>query len=160
MLSTGYFNMGCFDIQIFKVSTLKEMEDTALDFAKTLKPGDVVAFKGTMGAGKTTFTRGIAKAFGAENEVSSPTFAIMNEYGISPAIHHYDMYRISGWDDLYSTGFFEDIENDNLILLIEWSENIAEFLPDEYIEIQILYGENQNERTVNIQKIKRGESVC
>lgn len=102
-----------------------------------LRAGDIIAFKGGLGVGKTTITHGIAVGMGLRDDVSSPTFAIVNEYrsrsGLS--LYHFDMYRIS-LDDLMSIGFYDYIENGG-VLAIEWSENIAEELPDGTITISI-----------------------
>ena len=72
----------------------KETENFAEEFAKELVPGDVIAFKGGMGAGKTTFVRGLARGLGVKGEVSSPTFALVHEYPGSPSLFHFDMYQI------------------------------------------------------------------
>lgn len=104
---------------------------------RTLQAGQVVAFFGDMGAGKTAFITGIARAFGVEDAVSSPTFALMHEYPASVPLYHFDMYRISSWEDLYSTGYFDYLDQQNAILLIEWSENIVDFLPEDCITVRI-----------------------
>ena len=114
-----------------------ETENFAANFAKSIKPGTVIAFEGDLGAGKTCFTSGFAKGMGYEGEVNSPTFAIVNEYlGGRLDIYHFDMYRVSGWDDLYTTGYFEYLEMGG-VLLIEWSENIASALPEDTVVITI-----------------------
>ena len=93
--------------------------------------------KGDLGAGKTCFARGFAKGMGFEGDVNSPTFAIVNEYlGGRLPVYHFDMYRISGWEDLYSTGYFEYMESGG-VLIIEWSENIESALPDDVVTITI-----------------------
>ena len=85
----------------------EETEKLAIDFSKTLSGGEVIAFLGGMGMGKTHFTRGLAKGLGFTGDVSSPTFAIVNEYrGGRLPLFHFDMYRIESWEDLYSSGFF------------------------------------------------------
>jgi tRNA threonylcarbamoyladenosine biosynthesis protein TsaE len=86
--------------------------------------------------GKTCFTRGLAKGLGSNDTVTSPTFALVNEYlsGRLP-LYHFDMYRVSGWEDLYSTGFFDYIE-DGGVLACEWSENIENALPENTIFVE------------------------
>ena len=75
------------------------------------------------------FTRGFAKGMGIDSDVSSPTFALVNEYrGNGKTLYHFDMYRISGWDDLYSTGYFDYLDTGGC-LIIEWSENIDYAIP-------------------------------
>lgn len=116
-----------------------------------LKRGDVVAYFGPMGMGKTAFTHGLAEGLGIdEKTVSSPTFALVHEYkGNGNTLYHFDMYRISTWDDLYSTGYFDYLDNGD-ILAVEWSENIENALPDECIKIYFTQGENENDRIIEI----------
>ena len=106
------------------------------DLAHRLKSGDVLAFRGGLGAGKTAFVRGLARGLGWEGEVSSPTFALVHEYAATPPLYHFDMYRIHTFDDLYSTGFFDYLDAGG-ILAVEWSENIADALPPETITVTI-----------------------
>lgn len=115
----------------------------ASDFAKSVPSGSVIGFIGGLGMGKTAFTSGFVKGLGIDAEVSSPTFAICNEYiGENARVYHFDMYRIESWDDLYSTGYF-DYLNDDSYILAEWSENIFGALPDDAIIIEIeKLGEN------------------
>lgn len=126
-----------------------ETEQIAAGFAKTLRPGDVVAYAGGLGAGKTAFTRGLAQGLGITEEVSSPTFALVHEYHGPVTLYHFDMYRISGFDDLYSTGFFDYLDEPGAILAIEWSEQIEGVLPPETILVTIeAVGENDREITI------------
>ena len=104
--------------------------------AAKLDPGAVVAMTGELGAGKTVFVRGAAAALGYDGPVTSPTFAIVNEYDGNVPLYHFDMYRIHGEDDLYSTGFYDYLDGRSL-LFIEWSENIAGSLPEDSIKIDI-----------------------
>lgn len=101
--------------------------------------------------GKTAFTRGVMRGLGADDVVTSPTFALVNEYS-SPkfTVYHFDMYRVTTWDDLYSTGFFDYLDT-GAILLIEWSENIEGALPDDTIFISISQGESENDRIISIE---------
>lgn len=127
----------------------QETEEFAAKLAKTVEAGTVIAMRGDLGTGKTCFTCGFAKGMGYEGDVNSPTFAIVNEYkGGRLPIYHFDMYRISGWDDLYTTGYFDCLE-DGGILIIEWSENIASALPEGTVTVTIkTLGENDREITV------------
>ena len=109
----------------------------AADFAKTVKKGTVIGFIGGLGMGKTAFTSGFVKGLGINADVSSPTFAICNEYiGNDCRVYHFDMYRIESWDDLYSTGFFDYIDS-GAYILAEWSENVFGALPDDSVIIEI-----------------------
>ncbi len=122
-------------MQKFITSSAEETEAVAENFARTLKGTEVIAMFGGMGAGKTAFTRGLARGLGIDEGVSSPTFALVNEYNGKFNVYHFDMYRVGSWDDLYSTGFFD--YQDNGIMIIEWSENIEEFLPENHITVKI-----------------------
>ena len=114
-----------------------ETEEFAAEFAKTLTGGEIIAFKGDMGMGKTCFTRGLARGLGFLGQVTSPTFALVNEYiGGRLSVYHFDMFRINSWDDLYSSGWFDYIEQGG-VMVAEWSENIEEALPDDAITIEI-----------------------
>lgn len=127
----------------------EETEQIAQTFAQTLKPGSVVALYGGLGRGKTAFVRGLAKGLHSSDAVSSPTFALVHEYDGDLPIFHFDMYRIQTLDDLYSTGFFDYLEM-NGVVVIEWSENIQDYLPYDVIEIHIDLTENDNERRFTI----------
>ena len=101
-----------------------------------LTPGTVVAYRGGLGMGKTCFTRGLAAGLGIDPaEVSSPTFALVNEYrGGRLPLWHFDMYRVESFDALYSTGFFDYLDLGG-VLALEWSENIDGALPEGTITI-------------------------
>lgn len=127
----------------------EKTEQIAADFAKRLVGGEVIAYRGGLGMGKTCFTRGLALGLGYNGEVTSPTFALINEYiGGKFPLYHFDMYRISSWDELYSSGFFEYIE-ENGIVAAEWSENIENALPMNtwYIEFE---RESENVRKITV----------
>ena len=111
-----------------------ETEKFARELAASLKPDDVLAFYGGLGMGKTTFVRGLALGLGSLDEVSSPTSSLVHEYRSTPKLYHLDMYRVTSFDDLYSTGFFDYLET-GAILAIEWSENIEDALPDRTIRV-------------------------
>lgn len=123
-------------METFVSDSEKQTEQFAERFAKTLSRGSVVAFEGTLGAGKTAFTRGLAKGLNCIDGVSSPTFAIVNEYDGDIPLFHFDMYRIETLGELYSIGFFEYLERGG-ICAIEWSENIYSALPEETIFVKL-----------------------
>lgn len=120
-----------------KTSSARETIEAGKRIGAKLVGGDIIAFRGDLGAGKTTITRGIAMGLGLKDEVFSPTFALVNEYKNSsgPSIYHFDMYRISS-DELESIGFFDYLGEDSIII-IEWSENIEDMLPKGSIIIEI-----------------------
>ena len=120
----------------YKTESPEETIELASKIGAVLRKGDVIAYIGGLGAGKTTFTRGLAIGAGLEDEVTSPTFALINEYHGNLDIYHFDMYRIEGTDDLETTGFF-DYPMDESVFVIEWSENISEILPENTIYIEI-----------------------
>lgn len=131
-------------MQRFITHSPEETESLAEKLASTLKGTEVIALFGGLGAGKTAFTRGLARGLGISEGVSSPTFALVNEYSGKFPIYHFDMYRVTTWDDLYTTGFFDYM--DNGIMVIEWSENIEPFLPEERITVTLRpIGEEQRE---------------
>lgn len=118
-------------------NSLSETEHLAQIIGKIIKPGDTIAFAGGMGAGKTTFTKNLVKNMGYSGYVSSPTFTIVNEYITNDcSIYHFDFYRLTDPDDLYSTGYYDYVDGNN-ILIIEWSENIEDELPENTIKISI-----------------------
>ena len=97
-----------------------------------------IALYGDLGVGKTAFVRGFASVFAPSSRVKSPTFSLVNEYrGDTRSVFHFDMYRITDEDELYSIGFYDYLER-NGICLVEWSENIPFALPDRYLNVEIL----------------------
>ena len=136
-------------MQKFITNSAKETTELGKKLGSLLKGGTVVAFFGGLGMGKTAFTRGLAQALCVKEEVSSPTFAIVNDYGGNPPLYHFDMYRVETWDDLYSSGFFDFYEAGG-ILAVEWSENVENALPENTIRVEIERGENDNQRIITI----------
>ncbi len=136
-------------MSVFVTKSPHETEALAEKMAKNISPC-VIAMTGDLGAGKTAFTRGLAKGLGYEGEVTSPTFAIVHEYvGGRLPLYHFDMYRVDGWEDLYSTGFFDYMEQAS-VLSVEWSENITSALPENHIKVDIRRGEKDDERIITV----------
>lgn len=121
--------------------------------AARLKGGEVLALFGPMGMGKTAFTRGLARGLGVRGEVSSPTFALMHEHAGLIPLYHFDMFRVTSWDDLYSTGFFDYLGGDG-VLAIEWSENIEGALPQDAVRITVSRGEEEDRRVFSIEGLE------
>lgn len=138
---------------VFVSKSVADTEKLAARLAEKLRGGEVIAFTGSMGMGKTAFTRGLVEALGGGDVASSPTFALVNEYAARLTVQHFDMYRVSGWDDLYSTGFFDYLDTDS-VLVIEWSENIDGALPENTIRIDMQKGETETERVITIDGIE------
>lgn len=141
-------------MSVYISHSVKETHEIGEKLGSYLKSGDVVAYFGGMGMGKTTFTHGLAKGLGIdEKNVSSPTFALVHEYrGDVNTLYHFDMYRIESWDDLYSTGFFDYLDFGG-VLAVEWSENIENALPENSIKVTFRPGENENERIIEIEGV-------
>lgn len=112
----------------------KDTIEVAKKLAGLLRSPDIVVLSGDLGSGKTKFTEGFLSYFGLENEISSPTFTIVNEYYANELnIYHFDFYRLSSPDEFYAIGGEQYFENG--ICLIEWGEQIEEVLPKEYLHI-------------------------
>ena len=137
----------------------EETESIGFRLAQTLRGGEVIAFRGGLGMGKTCFTRGLARGLGFTGTVTSPTFALINEYsGGRLPLYHFDMYRISGWEDLYSTGFFEYLDMGGVIAA-EWSENIENALPENTITVSFkALADEKREITINGIELKKIEN--
>ncbi len=121
----------------FVTNSPEETEKIGEKLAKALPAGTILAYRGDLGAGKTAFTRGLARGLGANEPVTSPTYTIVNEYlsGRLP-LFHFDMYRLRNADDLFDIGW-EDYLDRNGICAVEWSENVAEAMEDAvFITIQ------------------------
>ena len=107
-----------------------ETEQLGARLARALEPGDVIAYRGDLGAGKTAFTRGLARGLGIREPVTSPTYTIVNEYpqGRLP-LFHFDMYRLSDPEELFDLGWEDYLAREG-VCAVEWSENVAEALSD------------------------------
>ena len=129
----------------------EETKNIAKKIASQLKVKDIVILEGDLGAGKTKFTEGILEYFNLQDEISSPTFTIVNEYNTSKFnIYHFDVYRLADIDEFYAMGGEEYFEKG--ICIIEWGEIIEECLPKDYIKINISQDlENENIRKLDIE---------
>ena len=119
----------------FRSESVMMTEQYGRSLAAELTPGTVIALYGGMGMGKTALVRGIADGLGLTAEVSSPTFALVHDYGGQPPLVHFDMFRVTTWEDLYSTGYFDYLDA-GAILVVEWSENIENAIPADAIKIR------------------------
>ena len=134
----------------YKTNNVNETEKIGFLLGQTVRSG-VVAMFGDLGAGKTAFTRGFAKGMGINCDVSSPTFALVHCYRAKFPVCHFDMYRINTFDDLYSTGFFDYLDS-GAVLVIEWSENIIDFIGDEEIITVDIKRLGDNEREISVER--------
>lgn len=118
----------------FKSNSSKDTMNFARNLASKLNNGDIIVLTGELGAGKTKFTEGFLSYFGLQEEISSPTFTIVNEYKKDDInIYHFDVYRLESSDEFYSIGGEEYFSNG--ICIIEWGEMIKDVLPKDYIQI-------------------------
>ena len=138
---------------IYNSKSENDTKKLAIKMASMLKKGDLIVLCGELGSGKTKFTEGFLTYFGLDNEISSPTFTIVNEYKKDDInIYHFDVYRLEDSSEFYEIGGDEYFENG--ICLIEWGELIEDALPNEYIKIDFSRDDsNENERILNIQSI-------
>ncbi|MFR7479149.1 MAG: tRNA (adenosine(37)-N6)-threonylcarbamoyltransferase complex ATPase subunit type 1 TsaE [Acutalibacteraceae bacterium] len=136
--------------QVYHTASVAETEALAEKLAHSLKGGEVLAYTGGMGMGKTAFTRGLARGLGIRDSVSSPTFALIHEYRGNIPLYHFDMYRVEGWGDLDSTGYFDYVDGGG-VLAIEWSENIDAALPEGTIWIHMAPGEKETDRVITVE---------
>ena len=128
-----------------------ETEALGARLAAVLSPGDVVAYRGGLGMGKTAFTRGLARGLGYSGRVTSPTFTIVNEYeGGRLSLFHFDMYRLEDADSLFDIGW-EDYLDRGGVCAVEWSENVREALPPDAVTVTIARcPENDGWRSITI----------
>ena len=136
----------------FKSHSEEETRNIAKKFAEKLKVGDIVVLSGDLGTGKTKFTQGILSYFDLEDEISSPTFTIVNEYNAKDGtnIYHFDVYRLSDSDEFLAIGGEEYFEKG--ICIIEWGEMIEDVLPANYTKI--IFGRNEDSLDERILKIE------
>lgn len=130
-----------------------ETEALGARLADALDAGRVVAFTGDLGAGKTAFVSGMARALGVEERVTSPTFTIVNEYeGGRLPLFHFDMYRLGDADELFHIGW-EDYLARGGICAVEWSENVAEAIEPDAVRVSIVRGDGDDDRRITIEGV-------
>ena len=116
--------------------SVEETEAIGEQLGRSLARGSVVAYLGGLGMGKTAFTRGLARGLGCRGRVTSPTFTIVNEYGGSTPLFHFDMYRLDDADALFDIGWDDYLERGG-VCAVEWSENVADALPEDTVYVTI-----------------------
>lgn len=128
-----------------------DTQEIGVSLAKECNEGDFLALYGEMGSGKTVFMRGFVGQIVPNARVSSPTYAILNVYeGNGKTVNHFDMYRITSEDDLYSTGYEEVIRKG--ITVCEWSENIEDYLPEHYVRI-VFEKTGEGSRKISVERV-------
>ena len=133
---------------VFYTTSYQETKTLAIKVANAIKKGCFIAFNGDLGAGKTAFVTGLAQGLGSKEAVSSPTFALLNQYtdGRIP-LYHFDLYRIRNTDELDGFGFEEYVENG--LCIAEWSENLGDMLPENTVRVKIeKVGESERKITI------------
>ena len=126
----------------------EETEKIGEALAKSLQPGTVLAYRGDLGAGKTAFTRGLARGVGCKETVTSPTYTIVNEYlGGRLPLFHFDMYRLASSDDLWDIGWEDYLEREG-VCAVEWSENVADAMENAVTVTIEKLGENTRRITI------------
>ena len=140
---------------LFHTSTSEETIDLGRKIGFLLKAGDVIAMTGTLAAGKTTITKGIAESLGVSDNITSPTFCLISEYdGSKMPLYHMDVYRLEGAEDFVNLGV-EDMLYGNGICIIEWSEKVQSELPKKTIFMKITPSEDGT-RTIEIKNWNNG----
>lgn len=135
----------------YRTNSPEETEELGRKLGACLAPGSVVAFTGDLGAGKTAFTRGLARGLDIPDRVTSPTFTIVNEYeGGRLPLFHFDMYRLGSSEELFDIGW-EDYLARGGVCAVEWSENVADALEADAIRVDIRRGETENQRLITLE---------
>ena len=133
----------------YRTHSESETEAVGEALATTLSPGTVIAFTGDLGAGKTAFTRGLARGLGIRERVTSPTFTIVNEYeGGRLPLFHFDMYRLESSEELFDIGW-EDYLRRGGVCAVEWSEKVADALVGA-LRVDIRRGEGERDRVITV----------
>lgn len=131
-----------------------ETEALGQRLAERLQPGDVIAYTGDLGAGKTAFTRGLARGLGITERITSPTFTIVNEYqGGRLPLFHFDMYRLGSSDELYEIGWEVYLARGG-VCAVEWSEIVADALEEDCIRVDIRQGDTENQRKITVEGVE------
>ena len=131
----------------------QETEALGASLAQRLGPGDVVAYRGDLGAGKTAFTRGLARGLGCTGRVTSPTFTIVNEYEGQLPLFHFDLYRLGDEEELWDIGW-EDYLGRGGVCAVEWSENFPSALPPDSVTVTIRRcPENEDWRRITVEGV-------
>lgn len=134
---------------IIELKNIEQTESFGQILGRLLKRGDVICLNGDLGAGKTTLSKAIGEGLDVKDYITSPTFAIMNQYKGRLPVYHFDVYRLDDWSQLEDIGA-EDYFYGDGICLIEWAETIEEYLPKDRLEISITFGESEEGRILNI----------
>lgn len=137
----------------YQTNSAPETEALGQKLAQTLRPGDIIACTGDLGAGKTAFTRGVARGLGITERVTSPTFTIVNEYeGGRLPLFHFDLYRLGSSEELYDIGWEDYLARDG-VCAVEWSEVAADALEGGVIRVDLRRGDTDDQRIITIEGV-------
>ena len=139
----------------FTTSSAEETIELGKKIGRLLKKGDIIAMQGTLAAGKTTITKGIAQALGITETITSPTFCLISEYQGNMPLYHMDVYRLEGTEDFINLGTDDMLYGDG-VSIIEWSEKIMDELPSSTIILKIT-PQDDGKRLIEIDNWKNGE---
>lgn len=140
----------------FRTRSAEETVDLGRKIGKMLSGGEIIAMQGTLAAGKTTITKGIAQSLGIRETITSPTFCLISEYAGRLPLYHMDVYRLSGGEDFINLGV-EDFMYGDGVSIIEWSEKVMDELPESAITLRIEAAEGPDERRITIENWPHGE---
>ena len=129
-------------------SSPQDTQAIAAALAPALRPGDVIALSGDLGAGKTCFVQGAARALGVAERVTSPTFVLVREHAGTVPVLHMDVYRLSNLQELTDLGY-EELLDPGRIVFIEWGDAIGPLLPEEFLDVEIR-GDSEDQRTIDL----------
>lgn len=142
---------------IIEVNSPEETEAFAAKLAGLLKPGDLLTLEGGLGAGKTTFTKGLAKGLGIKRMVNSPTFTILKQYSGNLDLNHFDVYRLENSDEDIG---FDELFASEAVSVVEWAQFIEDYLPNERLEIT-MNRQSEESREIRLHPIgQRYETLC
>lgn len=130
----------------YRTRSPDETRDLAAAVAELLRPGDVVAFTGELGAGKTCFVQGAARELGVEGRVTSPTFMLMRSYPGEIDVIHVDVYRLDNLAEIRDLG--EEVFGPDAVTFLEWGDAVEALLPDDHLEVEIVLGDELDDRVV------------
>jgi tRNA threonylcarbamoyladenosine biosynthesis protein TsaE len=135
----------------YRTTSVAATRDLAAAVASLARPGDIVLLVGDLGAGKTAFSQGFAKAIGVEEQVTSPTFTLARSYTGRFRLNHLDAYRLESAQEAEDIGLAEILEDG--VTVIEWGDTVAPAIPADYLELRFAYGDDDDERLIGVRVV-------
>lgn len=140
-------------VLVARTTSAEETRNLAAALAELARAGDLLLLAGDLGAGKTAFAQGFGRGLGVEEPITSPTFTLAREYqGRRIRLHHLDVYRLEGLDEIFDVGLPELLD-DEAVVLVEWGDAIAPAVPADYLEIRITLGEGDDDRNFDVRAV-------